>query len=116
MSRREPLSTYNRGIRMLSPAIDAKVDHVRKLLAQARDMAIRERPDLAIHKFTRAILQGKPITMYGDGGTSRDYTYVDDTVQGILGAIGYTKSEFELINLGNNYTITLKELVNAIEE
>jgi UDP-glucuronate 4-epimerase len=98
--------------------------HVYSKLFGLRFLAMRfftvygpgQRPDLAIHKFTRAILQGKPITMYGDGGTSRDYTYVDDTVQGILGAIGYTKSEFELINLGNNYTITLKELVSAIEE
>lgn len=98
--------------------------HVYSKLFGIRFLALRfftvygpgQRPDLAIHKFTRAILQGKPITMYGNGNTSRDYTYVDDTVQGILGAIAYTQSEFELINLGNNYTITLKELIRAIEE
>ena len=45
-------------------------------------MARRNDPDLAIHKFTKAILKGEPVTMYGDGSTSRDYTYVDDTVTG----------------------------------
>jgi len=74
-----------------------------------------QRPDLAIHKFTRHILQGKPIMMFGDGSTSRDYTYVDDTVQGIIGAISYDKTGFEIINLGNNYTVTLKELISGIE-
>lgn len=54
--------------------------------------------------------------MYGDGSTSRDYTFVEDTVQGIIGAINYTASDFEIINLGNNYTVSLKELIAAIEE
>ncbi len=73
-----------------------------------------QRPDLAIHKFTKAISEGKEIPMYGDGSTSRDYTYVDDTVQGIIGAMEYTGSGFEVINLGNNYTVTLRELIDAI--
>jgi UDP-glucuronate 4-epimerase len=75
-----------------------------------------QRPDLAIHKFTKAILKGKPITMYGDGSTSRDYTFVNDTVQGIIGAIHYDKSDFEIVNLGNSDTVSLKELIEAIEE
>jgi UDP-glucuronate 4-epimerase len=75
-----------------------------------------QRPDLAIHKFTKAILKGEPITMYGDGSTSRDYTYVEDTVQGIIAAMKYDQSEFEIINLGNNYSISLKELIRSIEE
>lgn len=55
--------------------------------------------------------------MYGDGSTSRDYTYVDDTVQGILAAMKYDQSDFEIIrNLGNNYTISLQDLIVAIEE
>jgi UDP-glucuronate 4-epimerase len=54
--------------------------------------------------------------MFGDGSTSRDYTYVDDTVQGITGAIHYDKTGFEIINLGNHYTITLKELIEGIEK
>ncbi|MBL7738070.1 MAG: GDP-mannose 4,6-dehydratase [Chitinophagaceae bacterium] len=75
-----------------------------------------QRPDLAIHKFTKNIIAGKPIAMFGDGSTSRDYTYVDDTVQGIAGAIHYTKTGFEIINLGNHYTISLKELITGIEK
>ena len=75
-----------------------------------------QRPDLAIHKFTKCILKGEPITMYGDGNTSRDYTYIDDTVLGIVAAIKYDKSDFEIINLGNNYTVSLKELISAIED
>jgi UDP-glucuronate 4-epimerase len=75
-----------------------------------------QRPDLAIHKFTKAISEGKPITMYGDGSTSRDYTFVDDTVAGIISAILYKDSDFEIVNLGNNYTVSLIELIQAIEK
>lgn len=75
-----------------------------------------QRPDLAIHKFTKTILNNKPIGMYGDGTTSRDYTYVDDTIQGIIGAMKYDKTNFEVINLGNNYSVSLKELINSIEK
>lgn len=98
--------------------------HVYSRLYDIRFIALRfftvygpsQRPDLAIHKFTKAILNNEPITMYGDGSTSRDYTYVDDTVQGIIGAIQYTGSDFEIINLGNNYTVSLKELISGIEK
>ena len=98
--------------------------HVYSHLFGIRFLALRfftvygpgQRPDLAIHKFTRSILQGKPIQMFGDGSTSRDYTFVGDTVKGIIGAIHYTGSPFEIINLGNNYTVSLKELIEAIEE
>ena len=75
-----------------------------------------QRPDLAIHRFTKAILNDEPITMYGDGSTSRDYTYVDDTVQGIMSAIDYNVTAFEIINLGNNYAVSLKELIATIED
>ena len=98
--------------------------HVYSKLFGIRFIALRfftvygpgQRPDLAIHKFTKAILKGDPIPVYGDGSTSRDYTFVDDTVRGIIGAINYTATDFEIINLGNNYTVSLKELVAAIEE
>jgi UDP-glucuronate 4-epimerase len=97
--------------------------HVYSKLYGIRFIALRfftvfgpgQRPDLAIHKFTKAILAGKPITMYGDGSTGRDYTFVEDTVQGIIGAINYDKSDFEIINLGNSYSISLKELIAAME-
>jgi UDP-glucuronate 4-epimerase len=75
-----------------------------------------QRPDLAIHKFTKAIYQGQPITMFGDGSTSRDYTFVDDIVEGIKGAIDYTGSPFEIMNLGNSYTVSLLQLIQSIEE
>jgi UDP-glucuronate 4-epimerase len=119
----------NEQLMPISPYASTKLSgemlgHVYSKLFDIRFIALRfftvfgpgQRPDLAIHKFTKAIVQGKPVTMYGDGGTSRDYTYVDDTVQGIIGAIHYDKTDFEVINLGNNYTITLKELIAAIEK
>ena len=97
--------------------------HVYSKLYDIRFIALRfftvygpgQRPDLAIHKFTKLILNDKPIAMYGDGTTSRDYTYISDTINGITGAIKYSKTNFEIINLGNNYTISLKELIRSIE-
>ena len=76
----------------------------------------RQRPDLAIHKFLKLMSDGKEITLYGDGSTRRDYTFINDIVDGILGAIEYTESMYEVINLGNNQTVKLLELVDAIEE
>jgi len=98
--------------------------HVYSKLFDIRFIALRfftvygpgQRPDLAIHKFTKAILGNKPVGMYGDGTTSRDYTYVDDTVQGIISAMKYEKTNFEIINLGNSYSVSLKELINSIEK
>jgi len=76
----------------------------------------RQRPDLAIHQFTRAIIEGRPIKRFGDGGTRRDYTYIDDIVNGVMGAIRRTAGEaFEVYNLGNSGTVTLNELIAAIE-
>jgi UDP-glucuronate 4-epimerase len=77
----------------------------------------RQRPDLAIAKFTRAIRDGKPIDRYGDGSTARDYTYIEDIVQGILAAAAYTEtSSFEIFNLGGSATTTLAELIQLIED
>jgi UDP-glucuronate 4-epimerase len=70
---------------------------------------------LAIHKFTKALMKGEPLTVFGDGSTSRDYTYVDDIVQGVVAAIDYSGSPFEIINLGNNYAIPLKDLIAQLE-
>ena len=75
-----------------------------------------QRPDLAIHKFTKLILSDRPLMMYGDGNTSRDYTYISDAIQGIVAATKYDKTDFEIINLGNNYTVALKELISSIEK
>ena len=80
----------------------------------------RQRPDLAIHKFVARIEAGKPIPVFGDGETGRDYTYVDDIVSGILGAIDYDFSStggapFEIFNLGNSHPVKLSELVCMLE-
>ena len=75
----------------------------------------RQRPDLAIHKFARLISEQKPIPVFGDGSTRRDYTYIDDIVAGIRGALAYNGSQYEVINLGNNHTVTLLEMIRALE-
>jgi UDP-glucuronate 4-epimerase len=75
----------------------------------------RQRPDLAIHKFTKAILKGEPISLFGDGSSKRDYTYIDDIIQGINGAINNLKG-FDIFNLGESGTISLKDLVSLIEK
>lgn len=74
-----------------------------------------QRPDLAIHKFTEMIEQGQAIPKFGDGNTRRDYTYVDDIVQGVLGAIAYDGEPFDIFNLGESETTTLNELIAALE-
>ncbi len=76
----------------------------------------RQRPDLAIYKFTERIIKGLPIDQYGDGTTGRDYTYIDDIVQGVLGAMAYDKSPFEIANVGGNHFTRLHELISIIEE
>jgi len=76
----------------------------------------RQRPDLAINKFASLILNGRPIPLYGDGSTRRDYTYVDDIVGGIRGAMSYEQTPFEVVNLGNDRAVSLTELVRALEE
>ncbi len=79
----------------------------------------RQRPDLAIHKFAALISSGRPIPVYGDGSSSRDYTYVTDTVQGVLGAIERTRDpavRHEVYNLGESQTTTLRELIALLED
>jgi len=74
----------------------------------------RQRPEMAIHKFTRLIDQGEKIPLFGDGSSRRDYTYIDDLIEGILGVIHYHKG-FEVYNLGESQTTSLKELIGLIE-
>lgn len=77
----------------------------------------RQRPDLAIHKFFKLIHDNKPITIYGDGSTARDYTFIADTVSGIFSAFNYVmnnRNVFEIINLGNNKPVQLLHLVESI--
>lgn len=75
----------------------------------------RQRPDLAIHKFIEKINKSEPIQLYGDGTSSRDYTYIDDIVSGILAAVKYDQSLYEIINIGSGRSITLLEMINTIE-
>ena len=76
----------------------------------------RQRPDLAIHKFSRLISEGKPIQIFGDGTTRRDYTYIDDIIQGVRSAVDYDGSMHEVFNLGESETTELKRLVELLEE
>lgn len=75
----------------------------------------RQRPDLAIHKFIKKIKHNQPIDMYGDGTTKRDYTFIADIVNGIKSAINYDKTGYEIINLGGGEPITLKRMIETIE-
>jgi len=75
----------------------------------------RGRPDMAPYKFTKLIIEGKPVPRYGDGTTKRDYTYITDIVKGVIAAIDKELS-FEIINLGNNKPVMLNDFIRVIEE
>jgi UDP-glucuronate 4-epimerase len=76
----------------------------------------RQRPDLAIYKFSKLISQGQPIPVFGDGTTRRDYTYIDDIIQGVRASIDYDQSNYEIFNLGESQTTELRELIEVLEE
>ena len=116
-------------LKPISPYASTKVSaellgHVYSHLYDIRFLALRfftvygprQRPDLAIHKFTAKILRGESIPVFGDGSTRRDYTFVSDTVDGIIAALHYRNSTFERINLGNNKTVSLAEMIATVEE
>lgn len=75
----------------------------------------RQRPDLAISKFIKNISEEQSISVFGDGSTRRDYTYISDIVDGIISSLDYDKSDYELFNLGNDQTITLSKMIETIE-
>ncbi len=75
----------------------------------------RQRPDLAIHKFSRLISEGKPIQVFGDGSSRRDYTYVDDIIAGVRASIDYDGSVHEVFNLGESETTELSRLIELLE-
>lgn len=75
----------------------------------------RQRPDMAIHKFTKAILAGKPLPFFGDGGTQRDYTYIDDIIDGVVRCVD-RPFRYEIFNLGESHTTSLSELVTLVEK
>ena len=126
---RVPWSEDDHGLQPISPYASTKVSsellgHVYSHLYGIRFVALRfftvygprQRPDLAIHKFARLMLDGRPVPVFGNGSTRRDYTYVDDIVSGVIEAIEYCRSAYEVINLGNNETITLTAMIAGLEE
>jgi UDP-glucuronate 4-epimerase len=125
---RVPWSEDDYVLQPISPYASTKVSgellgHVYSHLYGLRFIALRfftvygprQRPDLAITKFARLMLEGKTIPMFGDGTTRRDYTYVDDIVAGVMAVMQYEGSAYEVINLGNNQTITLREMIEGLE-
>jgi UDP-glucuronate 4-epimerase len=126
---RVPWSENDFVLQPISPYASTKVSgellgHVYSHLYGIRFVALRlftvygprQRPDLAIHKFTKLIADGRPVPVFGDGSTRRDYTYVDDAVAGVRGALRYTGSQYEVINIGNNATVALIDVIRAVEE
>jgi UDP-glucuronate 4-epimerase len=126
---RVPWSEDDHVLQPISPYASTKVSgellgHVYSKLFGIRFIALRfftvygprQRPDLAIHKFARLIRAGKPIPVFGDGSTRRDYTFIDDIVSGIRRALDYDRTPYEVVNLGNNQTITLREMIAGLED
>ena len=113
----------------ISPYASTKISgellgHTYSYLYNARFLGLRffsvygpkQRPDLVIHRFTKLISEGKAINIYGDGKTKRDYTFIDDVVSGIVAALDYSSSSYEIINLGNNEPVELRELIRILEK
>ncbi|MCS6951428.1 MAG: GDP-mannose 4,6-dehydratase [Bryobacterales bacterium] len=115
-------------LRPISPYASTKVSgelmgHVYSHLYGIRFIALRfftvygprQRPDLAIHKFARLLLEGKPLPVFGDGNTCRDYTYIADIIEGVRAAMDYAATPYEVINLGHHRPIALREMIHALE-
>lgn len=75
----------------------------------------RQRPEMGIHNFTRRILAGEPVQIFGDGTSSRDYTYIDDIIEGVLAALDRPQG-FAIYNLGNSSPVTLNRLLEIVEQ
>ena len=126
---RVPWTEEDHVLQPISPYASTKVSgellgHVYSHLYGIRFIALRlftvygprQRPDLAIHKFARLMLDSLPVPMFGDGTTRRDYTFIDDVVAGIRSAMDYDHTPYEVINLGNNQTLTLGDMVGGLEQ
>ena len=122
-----PWSENDEGLQPISPYAATKLaceglGHVYSKLYGVRFVGLRfftvygprQRPDLAIHKFALKILAGESIPFFGDGSTRRDYTFVRDIVEGIRAAMDCHYSQFEILNLGNNRTVSLEEMVQVL--
>jgi len=128
-AKKVPFSEEERLTQTLSPYAATKIggeflcstySHLYKLrIVALRYFTVygaRQRPDLAIHHFTRKIHAGEPIDQFGDGTTRRDYTYIDDIIHGTMAALKYEGTMFDVFNLGESDTIRLKDLIAAIEK
>ena len=124
-----PFDESNLALNPISPyaatkLITEKLCHIYSILYEMNIIALRfftvygpnQRPDLAIHKFFKNIFAQQPIPFFGDGSTSRDYTYIDDLISGIVKAMDYECQGFDVFNLGNGIAVSLTELVLAIKE
>jgi len=129
VNKRVPWSETDPVLLPISPYAGTKVSgelmgHVYAHLFDMRFVALRfftvygprQRPDLAIHKFARAMLEGSPIPVFGDGSSRRDYTYIDDIIQGVVAAMHYDRTPYEVINLGNSRTVSLMEMIATLED
>lgn len=76
----------------------------------------RQRPDLAIHKFLNLMCQNKTLPVYGNGETIRDYTYIDDVIQGFCKAINYNSTKYEIFNIGNGSSVSLTKMIKTLEQ
>src|SRR4029450_9604748 len=126
---RVPWSEDDHVLQPISPYASTKVSgellgHVYSHLYGIRFVALRfftvygprQRPDLAIHAFARRMLEGTPIPVFGDGSTRRDYTFINDIVQGVRAAMDYDRSPDEGRHPGHNQTVTLPEMIAGIED
>ena len=124
-----PWSEDDYVLQPISPYASSKISaellgHVYAHLYNIRFVALRfftvfgpgQRPDLAIHKFAKMMLANEAIPVFGDGSSRRDYTFVDDIVAGIVAAIAYEDSIYEIINIGNNRTISLSQMIYTLEQ
>jgi UDP-glucuronate 4-epimerase len=122
-----PWSEDDKVLMPISPYASTKISgellgHVYSHLFGIQFLALRfftvygpgQRPDLAIHKFATLMSAGEPVPVFGDGSTRRDYTYIADIVRGIVAALDYEDSAYEVINLGNNRTVTLTEMIEGV--
>ena len=125
---RVPWSEDDHVLQPISPYASTKVSgellgHVYSHLYGIRFIALRfftvygprQRPDLAIHSFARKMRAGQPISVFGDGTTRRDYTYIADIVSGVRAAMEYAGTPYEVVNLGNNQTVSLSEMIETLE-
>ena len=125
---RVPWSEDDHVLQPISPYASTKVSgellgHVYAHLYGIRFIALRfftvygprQRPDLAIHAFARRMLAGQAIPVFGNGSTRRDYTFIDDIINGVCRAMTYDGSAYEVINLGNHQTVTLTEMIEGLE-